>query len=215
MARIKRLSEPTRLQGLFKPVYDYLNALLRDLKFNIEALNYELTKDVYEDLRFSATVINPPGAVSDPDWDNTNGGWLFDSSSTEVLFTMAQLPHSWKESSDLQPHVHWQKTTSASGNVVWQLDYKWAPIGEAMDSSFTTLSSSTSVTTDNDTADEHLITSFGEISAEGKQISDMLVMKLSRIGGDGDDTYGADVRLLEFDIHYKVNSRGSNFLYEK
>jgi hypothetical protein len=38
----------------------------------------------------------------------------------------------------------------------------------------------------------------------------MMHWKLSRIGGDGTDTYTADARLLEFDIHYEVDSMGSS-----
>ena len=166
----------------------------------------------WEDLRFPATAINPPGQASDPDFDTTNGGWLFAAVGTELLFLIAQLPHAWVTGRDLAPHVHWQKTTSAAGNVVWRLSYKWAPIGAVMDAAFTDVDASTVAagTPDNDTADEHLITPFTALSGTGKGISDMLVMKLARIGGDAADTYGADARLLEFDIHYEVDSFGSN-----
>ncbi len=165
----------------------------------------------WDDLRFPAAAINPPGQASDPDFDTTNGGWLFDKNSTELIFLMAQMPHAWRQGSDIRPHIHWQKTTSAAGDVYWQLDYKKAPIGEVMDASFTTLSETSTVagTPDNDTADEHLITSFADIAMPGGELSDMLVMKLSRIGGNGADTYGADARLLEFDIHYEIDGFGS------
>ena len=177
----------------------------------------DLVRDYYgrgerwEDLRSPASAINPPGVASDPDWDTTNGGWLFAAAGTELLFFQQQLPHAWKEGSVLKPHVHWQKTTSAAGNVLWQLDYKWAPIGAVMDAAFTTLSASAVVagTPDGDTANEHLITALGDIVATGKTVSDMLVMKLSRIGGDAADTYGADARLLEADIHVVLDSAGS------
>ena len=80
-----------------------------------------------------------------------------------------------------------------------------------MDAAFTTLQTSSPIaaTPDNDTADEHLITAFSDIGTSGKSISDMLVMKLSRIGGDAADTYGADARLLEFDIHYQLTASGA------
>lgn len=167
----------------------------------------------YEDLRFPATAINPPGLVGDPDWDTTNGGWLFDGGSTEMLFLLIQIPHAWEEGTTLHPHVHWQKSTSAAGTVLWQLEYKWAPIGAAMDATFTTISSSTPTVSDADTADWHALTDLGNITATGKQISDMILAKLSRLGGT--DTYAADARLLEFDIHYQVNSFGSREEYTK
>ena len=137
---------------------------------------------------------------------------LFAAGSSEIIFMLAQLPHCWAPGSDLKPHLHWQKTTSASGNVLWRFEYKWAPRAAVMDASFTAVDVSTPVaaTPDNDTADEHLISAFGALSATGKEISDMLVIKLSRIGGDAADTYGADARLLEFDIHFQIDSFGSN-----
>lgn len=164
----------------------------------------------WDDLRFPATAVNPPGVTADPDWDTTTPGWLFDgASTTEILHLIAQLPHSWDEGTTLKPHVHYQKTTSASGTVRWVLEYKWCPIGEVMDADWTTLEVSAPVagTPDTDTADKHLIAAFGDIVATGKQVSDMLIMKLSR--DPSQDTYGADARLLEFDIHYKSDATGS------
>lgn len=179
--------------------------------------DYDGAGERWDDLQFPATSINPPGQVSDPDFDTTNGGWLFAAAGTEVVYLMAQIPHTWKQGSVLKPHVHWQKTTSAGGDVLWQFDYKWAPIGEVMDAAFTTVTSSEVAppTVDGDTADEHLITPFTDMDAAGKGISDMLAMKISRIGGDASDTYGADARLLEFDIHYIRDSRGSINEYGK
>lgn len=171
----------------------------------------------WDDLKSPATAINPPGQASDSDWDTTIAGWLFAASGTEILAIIEQFPHAWKEGSTFRPHVHWQKTTSASGDVMWELKYRWAPIGEVMDGSWTTLTESDPVagTTDNDTEDEHLITSFGDVTASGKGISDMLIMHLSRLGSDAADTYGADARLLEFDIHYQRDDPGSIQEYSK
>lgn len=168
--------------------------------------------DRWDDLRFPAAGINPPGQASDPDIDTTNGGLLFAAAGTEIVAFQAQMPHAWKEATSIQPHVHWQKTTSASGNVLWRFEYKMAPIGAVMDAAFTALDVTTTVasTPDNDTADEHLISSFGEIDMTGREISDMLVCKLSRIGGDASDTYGADVRLIEADIHYQTDYPGGS-----
>lgn len=171
--------------------------------------------DAWDDLKFPASGINPPGQASDPDLDTTNGTWLFAASGTEVIFLIAQMPHAWKAGSEVKPHVHWYKTTSASGDVMWQLEYKKIAIGETMDASFTAVTSSTSAITDNDTAEEHLLTPFSAIDMSDMGISDMLVMKLSRLGSDAADTYGADAALLEFDIHYQIDARGSAREYIK
>ena len=173
--------------------------------------DFLLTNTYWDDLRFPAAAVNPPGLASDPDFDTVNGGYLFGSAATELLFLAAQMPHAWKEGTSLHPHVHWQKTTSAGGEVLWRLEYKKAPIGEVMDAAFTALdvTSTVSRTPDTDTANLHLISEFSDIAMVGGGLSDMLLIKLSRIGGDGSDTYGADARLLEFDIHFEINSFGS------
>jgi len=169
----------------------------------------------WDDLRFPASAVNPPGQAADPDFDTTNGTWLFAASGTEVIFLIAQMPHAWKEGSTIKPHVHWYKTTSASGNVYWQLDYKKFPIGEVGDAAFTTIASATAVTGDDDTAQQHILTAFPDVTMSGMTLSDMLIMKLSRIGGDAADTYGADAALMEFDIHYQIDTLGSEQLYIK
>ena len=163
----------------------------------------------WEDLRFPASAVNPPGGASGPALNTTNGTYLFDATGTELVFGLAQMPHSWAEGSAIKPHVHWMKTTSAAGNVFWQLDYKMCPIGEILDSEFTTLSSSTSSIPDTNTAGKHLVTEFGIIDMTGKTSSDMIILKLSRIGGNAADTYAADAEFLEFDLHYQVDSLGS------
>ena len=128
------------------------------------------------------------------------------------------MPHTWKEGSVISPHIHWQKTTSADGDVLWQLDYEVVANGSvaAMDyGSQLQQSSTVAGTPDNDTANEVLISSFGEIDMTGEEISVLIFWKLSRIGGDAADTYAANARLLEFDIHYQKDSAGSMTLFTK
>ena len=198
------------------PEHWHLVQVIRNLNAFLLGKSNEAVSS-WDDMQFPATAINPPGQASDPDFDIVNGGWLFDSTSTELIFLMAQIPHAWDVGTPLNPHVHWQKTTDAAGDVFWQLDYKWCPIGEVMDAAFTTLTADTVATgtPDTDTTDKHLITGFTDIAGTGKGISDMLVMKLSRIGGDVDDTYGADARLLEFDIHIAHDTLGSDERFVK
>ena len=93
---------------------------------------------VWDDLRFPATAINPPGQASDPDVEASSGLLLFDSNGTELIYAFVQMPHAWKEGSSISPHVHWQKTTSAAGDVLWRMRYKMAPIGEVMDADWST-----------------------------------------------------------------------------
>lgn len=45
--------------------------------------------------------------------------------TTEQLFGTEEIPHSYKEGTDLNFHVHWMPTTTGLGNVKRQLTYVW------------------------------------------------------------------------------------------
>ena len=173
-----------------------------------------ITGEHWDDLKFPATAINPPGQVSDPDVEATSGLLLFAAAGTELIYALAQMPHAWKEGSTISPHVHWTKTANAdqTGDVAWQLRYKHYPIGEVGDADWSTadlVSDPVEGTPDNDTENEHLITGFTDIDMTGYTLSHCILFEISRIGDDASDTYGADARLLEFDVHYQVDGFGS------
>ena len=160
----------------------------------------------WDDLRAPATAINPPGAASDPTFDATNIGWLFDAGSTEILLIIMQMPHSWKLGSEIRPHVHWEPTSTNTGNVYWRMEYKWTNTDDTEAGTYTTINM---LDAGDGTAYKHQLASFDPISGTGKTLSSLLSIKLSRIGGDATDTYTGDALLKEFDIHYQVDGYGS------
>ena len=92
---------------------------------------------------------------------------------------------------------------------VWEsLQSPWASIGADLEDAIV-LSAFETAVSDGNTANRHALTRLGNIAASDKHISDMLLMKLSRLGTNENDTYAASARLIEFDIHYQVNSPGS------
>lgn len=160
----------------------------------------------WDDLRFPAISINPPGPTGNPGWDETNIGWLFDPAATEQLQIVAQMPHGWKLESDIYPHVHWRPTTTNTGNVLWRLLYKWTNDGDVDAGTFTqidVLQAGAGVALTNQRI------GWAAVSGTGKGLSSILIMTLQRVGGDGSDTYTGDALLTEFDIHYQINSIGS------
>jgi hypothetical protein len=162
----------------------------------------------YEDMRFPATTVRTNPASEFPAFDTTIPGRLFRHTATDSVYLIAQIPHAWREGTTLLPHVHWQKTTSAAGGVYWQLSYRWASIGQALEDAVV-IGSATPSVSDGNTANVHALTRLGNIPAAEKHISDMLLMTLSRVHDNAADNYGASARLIEFDIHYQVNSPGS------
>ena len=185
----------------------------------VEAGRFLQMDDAWDDLRFPAQAINPAGQASAPDVDTANTGLLlFDDITTEVVAGLAQMPHAWREGSNIVPHVHWAKTTSAAGNVLWQLDYEVVANGDVAALNYPDQLQTSSVvdgTPDDDTANRMLISSFGEIDMTGHEASVLIFWKLSRIGGDAADTYGADALLAELDFHYVIDSLGSDEQFTK
>lgn len=174
----------------------------------------DLLSEVYprwEDLRFPAVSLKPGGTA--PNWNDTTG--QYEVAVGEYIWATIQLPHAWKVGTVLKPHVHWNKITSAAGNVNWQLDYKWWKIGEVIDAAYTTLSDESPDISDGDTAYQHALTSLGDIiPASDTEISDCLICKLSRVAAAGTE-YGADSGIIEFDIHYEIDSVGSQLEFIK
>lgn len=142
----------------------------------------------------------------------------FDAGQNDEVFFEIQMPHAWKEGSRIYPHVHWAPVSATAGNVVWTLEYSWANINEAFGAPSTM---NTDATAAGGTAWVHKITAFKDGSANayidgtGKTLSSMIAFRLSRNAGAGSDTLAADVAFLEFDIHYEVDSFGSDLEYVK
>lgn len=171
-----------------------------------------LTDTYWEDLRFPAAGINPPGAVSDPTRDTSDGRFVFSGTATNMIAIQAQMPHSWKEGSSIHAHVHWSPTNTNTGNVKWELRYKIANVNGAFPASWTT---ATVLAAGSGTADAHQIAGFSAIDMTGKTLSCMILMLVSRLGADVQDTYNADCKLNEVDIHFEMDAVGSDQEYSK
>ncbi len=170
----------------------------------------------WDDLRFGANLITP-GVANPPDWVAIGGslGGLyileFNQSTEEEVYCFVQMPHNWKEESIIKPHVHWINHSGATGMVRWGLEYSIASVGDGFPTP-------TIIYTNGDTCETqmtHQLIEFGDIDMTGHKISCMLITRLFRAAGDSLDTANDDVGLLEFDIHYQVDSIGSYQEYIK
>jgi len=180
----------------------------------------EGTAQTWEDLRIIPGAFQFPG-VADPtleSWQPGGSGATFKvykfKKDDEVHFT-CQIPHNYKEGSDIKPHIHWtpcDRGNEENGNAVgWKIDYLWANQNTAF------AASATIDLTDNcsGTDDQHELTDSGTITGTGKTISSILVIRLYRSDTGDDDTWvGATAALspaiLEFDLHYEIDSLGSD-----
>lgn len=166
----------------------------------------------WDDLRVPATATNQ-GPANRPDfiqWGPSSGidelyAWHFAPNIQEDLYFEAQFPHSYKEGTTWQPHVHWSPIDTNGGDVVWRLTYRWAAVNDV----YTAIAGISVTASADGVTDKHQVIGLPDIPAPGAKISTMLTGRISRIGNDGADTYTSDAVLHEVDFHFQVNTPGS------
>jgi hypothetical protein len=148
---------------------------------------------------------------------------VFKPSGDDALYFSVQMPHSWKEGTNIFPHIHWTPmSTGTAGNngVFWELEYVWANNGETFPVSTTVISgTSTAPALSGDlVAKRHYITPLGPaegMDATGKTISSIIICRISRRGNNASDTYNGNAGAMEFDFHYQLDTYGSRQEYIK
>lgn len=169
---------------------------------------------VWDDIRVPISSAKRLG-LTDPDWvkfkDDGAGSvgvyaLAFDNVRDEEVFFSVQMPHSYKEGSDIDPHVHWAPSSGAAGDVIWALEYVWADETTGVFGNTTIITITTATA---EVSHKHQRAEFAYISGTGKKISSMLMCRLYRFATSASDDYAADVFLLEFDFHFRLDTAGS------
>jgi hypothetical protein len=135
------------------------------------------------------------------------------ANNQKELFFETQMPHRWKEGSNIFPHLHFSPMTTDTGTVRWGFEYTWANVNEAFPET-TILYSEATI----DSADQYghrIPANFGEIDGAGKRISAVMSGRIFRDSAHANDDLNADMALLSTDIHHRVNSLGSRQVFIK
>jgi hypothetical protein len=170
----------------------------------IQELEAKLNIGQMDDLRFPVTQTRI-GANAKPDFDEANVALLFpQNNESEVVYIVAQMPHSREPNSPIMPHVHIRQ--EATGQPVFEMEYKWYNIGEQVPTTWETFVMDTNVNTWT-TGTLSTFVGGGEIDGTDKGISSIMLIKLYRQTGDG---VTGDVKVDEFDIHYYVTRFGKD-----
>jgi len=181
-------------------------------------LEFNGAATVFDDIRVPITAIRitGPGGTTPPDEVLYKGGVVlaFGGAGTddEKAFFNVQIPHSYREGTDITPHVHWVPEDNTAGNVRWVLTYSWANINAA----FPGESTEAIVVAADETTDKHQVDNFSAITGSGKTISSMLICSIQREDSDGTDTYNnLDAYLVEIDFHFEMDTAGSRAITTK
>lgn len=181
-----------------------------------------LTREVtvrWDDLTFAASsiTVNPVGAVDAPSRDagetDFPGTLLFSGSQVNILAGSFQLPHDWLEGSAIRPHIHWSKPAGGVGDdVSWTFYHRILNRG-ALPGAWVGPVAGTLSYNHGGVAESEAITTFGEIDLTGYPISTNIAWRLYRLGNA--DAFNGTARLIEFDVHYLIDSRGSPSEFNK
>ena len=159
----------------------------------------------WDDLRFPASTVRVGGTGTAT--EGTDGTLIFAGNADQVIQGIAQMPHAWKQGSAIRPHIHLQFKTSAALNTRWKLTWDIANVNDDF-----------GVTTGDDTitvanaqnVNKHAIASFAEIDMTGFKWSCVIKWTLTRLASsDAADNDTNAANLIEFDIHYQSDGRGS------
>ncbi len=165
----------------------------------------------WDDLRVDANSVKLPSS-DPPTWTAYKGSLVLAFSDAaagheEGIYFTVQMPHNYLEGSAIYPHVHFVPQDNTGGNARWGLTYTWANLNAAFPAEETINVDAACGTT----TDAHKMGTLTAITGTGKTISSMLICRLFRNSSHANDTYnGKSVYLLEFDIHYQIDSFGSS-----
>jgi hypothetical protein len=165
----------------------------------------------WDDLRFPVQAINPAGSAAPPAVDEVltsfPGTLLFAGNAENVIAGVAQMPHAWRAGSPIRPHIHWSKPVGSASAVAWEFYYRHLGFPNDVAADWVGPIAGTIVAGDQETANAHIISSFGEIDMGRKRESSCLCWQIRRQGGT--DADNGTARLYEFDIHYMVDKSGT------
>ena len=202
---------PSQLNDIFAQLSDRLDRLEGIRGTTTPDSNILTNATPWISLAFHSQDIVTPGAGTDPGRDTSSGLLEFDGSGTEVISGAAMLPRQWKEGSTISPVVHWSKTTSAAGTVLWQWRYKYADLGKGV-STFTDWVSAIEIVSAGKAADRHARSDLPDFDIS-TETGTVLLWQLRRVGGS--DTYGADAQLYAFALNFKIDRIGSSTEFAK
>lgn len=99
----------------------------------------------YDDWRWSGTPIDPPGGVSAAALTQIGAtgcySYLF-TNNTALVFPDQQIPHDYKEETNIVSHIHFASSTTATYTGTWTLTYvDWLSVADG-----TAMSGPTTVT---------------------------------------------------------------------
>jgi hypothetical protein len=176
------------------------------------------TATVWNDANVGAAMLSLP-AASVPDEDEFVDEAGADTGISTWAYAIGEkssgtieIPHDYKEGSDIYFHIHWQGITAPGGgtdNVNWQLTYTVAQKDETLDAP-TTITKEIAI----DVQYDFKLSDFAAITGTNFNIGDQFLFTIERIAASADD-YAGDCLVATVGFHYEVDTVGSRQITTK
>lgn len=165
----------------------------------------------YDDMRIPDSAVRP--GVTAPSLATFLGNIrMYEYAAGKEIEIAAQIPHTWKEGSILHPHCHIVCPNATAGNIVFGMEYTLADVDEVFGAPGAPIESA--VTAVPGVAYRHFILELPDIIMTGFKVSAMFCARIYRKSGVA-GAYPNAVFMPEFDIHYQMDSFGSNYELHK
>lgn len=169
---------------------------------------------IWDDMLFPL-VTAKQGQTDKPAFDTNEVAYLFPSNDTSAsMLIVAQFPHSYKQGTNVDPHVHWKQTQS--GSPVFKMAYKWFGIGAQIPETWAIHTMDQRVAPFTSGSLHQLnygsnMISASMMAADGYGVSSIMLIKLYR----DDNAYIGNAVTYQFDIHFQKDTIGSRSEYSK
>lgn len=163
--------------------------------------------DIWENLRIPANALKLHAVKPPLDFSYKGGAVLeFEDKAApleEIAYFNLQLPHAYKEGTDVCIHIHWTPETNGAGTVIWQFTYSW---GNEFGGFPAPITRQVTATIDGQ-IDQHLHSEICPISGVGKEFCSVMICSIKRLSDT--DTFTDSALLIIIDLHYLVGGPGS------
>lgn len=166
-----------------------------------------LDEVVYDDIIIQAINLRTSGTTP-PTVDvfqDSIYGMKFTNAQTDIVYGSFEVPHTYKEGTDLEVHLHWSPSSTNTGSCDWVMKYTFANMAGTFGGEETI----TFQQAGSGTANKHQYVSGNVVisgSAKSIAIGAIICFALSRPTGDA---FTGDAFLHSVGVHYEIDTMGS------
>jgi len=170
-----------------------------------------LATPVYNDIIIQASNLRPSGTTP-PAFDAFQDSIYaikFENAQTDIVYGAFEIPHDYKENTDLEVHIHWSPSSTDTGDCVFSFKYSIA----GMNGTFGSEATKTFTQAGSGTVNKHQYVSGNTVIAgSGITIGTIIAFALSRPTGDA---FTGEAWVHSIGIHYQCDTLGSRQISAK